>query len=95
MNAVVILVLAGNVFQKSPLSLIDTNAGKFQLVIANAEAHEPIDILPNRRKDTIKQYLQKYGDQVEIVVMDMNQSFKAAVKEALNRPVIIAVRFHH
>ena len=73
----------------------DTNAGKFQLVIANAETHEPIDILPNRRKDTIKQYLQKYGDQVEIVVMDMNQSFKAAVKEALNRPVIIADRFHY
>ncbi|STX09332.1 Transposase and inactivated derivatives [Kurthia zopfii] len=27
--------------------------------------------------------------------MDMNQSFKAAVKEALNRPVIIADRFHY
>nr|WP_170112927.1 helix-turn-helix domain-containing protein [Kurthia sibirica] len=52
----------------------DTNAGKFQLIIANAETHEPIDILPNRRKDTIKQYLQRFGDQVEIVVMDMNQS---------------------
>ncbi|MEG0681866.1 MAG: ISL3 family transposase [Eubacterium sp.] len=73
----------------------DTNAGKFQLIIANAETHEPIDILPNRRKDTIKHYLQKHGDQVEIVVMDMNQSFKAAVKEALNRPVIIADRFHY
>lgn len=73
----------------------DTNAGKFQLIIANAETHEPIDILPNRRKDTIKHYLQRFGDQVEIVVMDMNQSFKAAVREALNRPVIIADRFHY
>ncbi|MFB9220637.1 helix-turn-helix domain-containing protein [Kurthia sibirica] len=51
----------------------DTNAGKFQLIIANAETHEPIAILPNRRKDTIKQYLQRFGDQVEIVVMDRNQ----------------------
>ncbi|MFB9221013.1 helix-turn-helix domain-containing protein [Kurthia sibirica] len=44
----------------------DTNAGKFQLIITNAETHEPIAILPNRRKDTIKQYLQRFGDQVEI-----------------------------
>ncbi|MFB9220626.1 helix-turn-helix domain-containing protein [Kurthia sibirica] len=51
----------------------DTNAGKFQLIIANAETHEPIAILPNRRKDTIKQYLQRFGDQVEIVVMDRKQ----------------------
>jgi len=30
------------------------------LIIANAETHEPIDILPNRRKDTIKDYLYQY-----------------------------------
>ncbi|MFB9219336.1 transposase [Kurthia sibirica] len=51
----------------------ETNAGEFQLIIANAETHEPIAILPNRRKDTIKRYLQRFGDQVEIVVMDRNQ----------------------
>ncbi len=72
----------------------DTDAGKFQLIIANAETHEPIDILPNRRKDTIKDYLYKYGSDVEMVVMDMNPSFKAAVKQALGRPLIIADRFH-
>jgi len=72
----------------------DTDAGKFQLIIANAETHEPIDILPNRRKDTIKDYLYKYGSDVEMVVMDMNQSFKAAVKQALGRPLTIADRFH-
>ncbi len=72
----------------------DTDAGTFQLVIANAETHEPLDILPNRRKDTIKDYLYKYGADVELVVMDMNPSFKAAVKEALGRPVIVADRFH-
>ena len=35
----------------------DTDAGKYQLIIANAETHEPIDILPNRRLETIKTYL--------------------------------------
>lgn len=73
----------------------DTDAGKYQLIIANAETHEPIDILPNRKKDTIKDYLYQYGADVEIVVMDMNQSFKAAVRKALGRPVIIADRFHY
>jgi len=68
----------------------DTDAGKYQLIIANAETHEPIDILPNRRLHTIKRYLQKYGKNVEIVVMDMSLSFKSAVQEALSKPVIVA-----
>lgn len=73
----------------------DTDAGKYQLIIADAETHEPIDSLPNRRKDTIYDYLRQYGKDVEVVVMDMNPSFKAAVKKALNRPVIVADRFHY
>lgn len=72
----------------------DRDAGKYQLIIANAETHELIDILPNRRLQTIKTYLQKYGQDVEIVVMDMNGSFKANVRQALARPIIIADRFH-
>ena len=73
----------------------DTNEGKFQLIIANAETREPLDILPNRRKETIKAYLRKYGQNVEMVVMDMSTSFRAAVRESLGRPVIIADRFHY
>lgn len=73
----------------------DTDAGKSQLIIANAETHEPIDILPNRRLQTIKTYLQTYGQDVEIVVMDMSNSFRAAVQQALGKPVIIADRFHY
>ncbi|PIC73390.1 ISL3 family transposase [Sporosarcina sp. P17b] len=72
----------------------DTDAGTYQLIVANADTHEPLDILPNRRKDTIKDYLYQYGADVELVVMDMNPSFKAAVREALGRTVIVADRFH-
>jgi transposase len=72
----------------------DTRAGKYQLIIADGVTKEPIDILPNRYKKTIKQYLQKYGSQVQVVIMDMSSSFKAAVQEALGRPVIVADRFH-
>ena len=72
----------------------DIDAGKFQLIIADAETHEPIDILPNRKKDTIKENLYKYEADVEMVVMDMNPSFKAAVNQALGWPMIIANCFH-
>jgi transposase len=72
----------------------DTKEGKYQLIIANGETKEPIDILPNRRKKTIVNYLRKYGANVEIVVMDMSLSFKSAVQKALNKPIIIADRFH-
>ena len=40
------------------------------------KTHKPIDILPNRRKETIYNYLRQYGAQVEIVVMDMNQHLR-------------------
>lgn len=72
----------------------DTREGKYQLIIADAFTKEPIDILPNRKKKTIKRYLKRHGSAVQIVVMDMSPSFKAAVEEALNKPVIIADRFH-
>jgi len=73
----------------------DTDQGKYQLIIANAETHEPIDILPNRGLQTIKTYLQTYSQDVEIVIMDMSGSFRAAVQQVLGKPVIIEDRFHY
>jgi transposase len=72
------------------------NAGqeKFQLIIADAETKQPIDILPNRKKSTIEAYLREHGTDVKVVVMDMSYSFKAAVQKALSKPVIVADRFH-
>jgi len=34
------------------------------------------------------------GANVETVIMDMSYSFRAAVEEALDKPVIVADRFH-
>ena len=73
----------------------DTDAGKYQLVIADAETRQPLDILLDRKKETIQHYFRQYGQDVEMVVMDMSYSFKAAVQQALARPVIIADRFHY
>jgi transposase len=72
----------------------DTKEGKYQLIVADGITKQPLDILPNRHKNTIKHYLQKHGNQVQIVIMDMSPSFKAAVQSALGRPVIVADRFH-
>ncbi|MGG4039203.1 ISL3 family transposase [Heyndrickxia ginsengihumi] len=72
----------------------DTNEGKFQVIIANAQTGEPLDILPNRSVETVKNYLRQKGSHVEMVVMDMSYSFKSAVKQALGKPIIIADRFH-
>lgn len=72
----------------------DTSEGKYQLIIADGITKQPLDILPNRYGKTIKQYLQKHGHLVEVVVMDMSYSFKKAVQSALGKPVIVADRFH-
>ncbi|HLS66172.1 MAG TPA: ISL3 family transposase, partial [Pseudogracilibacillus sp.] len=72
----------------------DAGGEKYQTIIADPVNRIPLEILPDRRKDTVKQYLKKHGHQVEVVVMDMSPSFKAAVDEALGKPVIVADRFH-
>ena len=72
----------------------DTREGKYQLIIADGITKQPLDILPNRNKKTIKDYLQRYGHHVQVVIMDMSPSFKAAVRSALGNPVIVADRFH-
>ncbi|MCM3589007.1 transposase, partial [Mesobacillus maritimus] len=66
----------------------DTREGKYQLIIADGITKKPLDILPNRYKSTIKHYLQRHGNQVQVVIMDMSHSFKAAVQSALGKPVI-------
>jgi transposase len=72
----------------------DTSAGKYQLLVADGATGRPVDILPDRKKETLKQYLQQKGGQVEVVVMDMSAPFHQAARRALNRPIIVADRFH-
>lgn len=72
----------------------DTNEGKYQVIIADAQTREPLDILPDRTVHTVKQYLHEKGNKVEMVIMDMSPSFKSAVRKALGSPIIIADHFH-
>lgn len=54
----------------------------------------PLDILADTRKETLKEYLRTYGQNVSVVVMDMSPSFKTAVDQALGKPIVVADRFH-
>ena len=73
----------------------DANGERFQLNVVDVENRRIIDILPNRKMETIQGYLQSCDTgQVEIVVMDLSTSFKQAVRKELGNPLIIADRFH-
>ncbi len=63
--------------------------------IVDVENREIIDVLPDRREETIEKYFRgcDYGN-VEIVVMDLSKAFKEAIRRALGNPLIIADRFH-
>ncbi|WP_077357304.1 ISL3 family transposase [Virgibacillus halodenitrificans] len=72
----------------------DAGGERFQTVIADVENKEIVDVLPDRKVDTIKAYLQSCDtSNVEIVVMDLSKSFKQAIRKALGNPLIIADRF--
>ncbi|WP_197057430.1 transposase, partial [Pontibacillus halophilus] len=72
----------------------DTKAGKYQVVIADGQTGQLLDILPDRSVSTVKEYLREKGSKVEMVIMDMSHAFKSAVQKALGRPIIVADRFH-
>ncbi|SEO50272.1 Transposase [Amphibacillus marinus] len=72
----------------------DAGGEKYQTLIADPIKRTPLEILPDRKKETVKAYLKKHGQQVDMVVMDMSPSFKAAVDQALGKPIVVADRFH-
>ena len=72
----------------------DAGGEKYQTIIADPVNRQPLEILPDRKKETVRAYLQQYGRNVEMVVMDMSPSFKAAVDQGAWGPVVIGDRFH-
>ncbi len=77
------------------MNLKGTPGERFQTVIVDVENKHIIDILEDRKVDTIKKYLRSRDTgQVKIVFMDMSKWFKKAVCDVLDHPLIIADRFH-
>ncbi|WP_245570145.1 transposase [Halalkalibacillus halophilus] len=65
----------------------DTNGERFQTIISDPIERKPLEILKDRKKSTLISYLKDHADEVDVVVMDMSPSFKAAVDQALGRPI--------
>lgn len=73
----------------------DADGERFQLNVVDVENRRIIDILPDRKVETIEKYLRSCDTgKVEMVVMDLSQAFKQAIRKALGNPLIIADRFH-
>lgn len=73
----------------------DADQERFQTIIVDVENRKIIDVLKDRRADTIENYLKQCDtSNVQIVVMDLSKAFKAAIRRQLGEPMIIADRFH-
>ncbi len=68
----------------------DADREKFQTNIVDVKNKEIIDVLPNRKVQTIENYFKQCDTgKVQIVVMDLSKSFKVAVKRALGNSIIV------
>lgn len=69
---------------------------KPRCVIANIQNNTIIDILPDRNKSTVINYLQNLPDrqQIKYVAMDMWQPYRDAVKLVLPQAKIVVDKFH-
>lgn len=76
------------------------NAGKekYQCIVADAEHHRTLDILPNRKAaDLIKHFMRfprKERLKVEYVVMDMSSLFLGVVQVCFPKAKVVADRYH-
>lgn len=74
----------------------DAGGERFQTKVVDVEKKEVIDILPDRRTETIENYLKSCDTgNVEMVVIDLSKRFKESVQKALGSPLIIADRYHY
>lgn len=74
----------------------DAGKEKFQTLIVDVKNKKIIDVLPDRRSQTIENYFKQCDTgNVRMVVMDLSKRFKEAVCRALGNPIIVADRFHY
>jgi hypothetical protein len=77
---------------------LDGTIDKCCCVLVDVAQRKPIDLLPDRRLETIKKWLNSVGecDQLKGVCMDMYENFRRAVRQVFrNMPIpIVLDRFH-
>jgi len=72
--------------------------GNYVLLLHDLDRHDVIDVLPDRRKETLKDYLEEHREGVfaglEAVCIDMWKPYKQAVESVFPNAEIVVDRFH-
>jgi transposase len=65
-------------------------------VLVDAKQHKPIDVLPNREKDTVLKWLSSFGPSPQLrgVSMDMWRQYQEAVAQVFPEVPVVIDRFH-
>jgi len=71
---------------------------QYALVLSDLERRVVIEVLPNRRKDTLERWLDDLTEEerraIKVVSMDMWNPYRQAVRKKLPHAEIVADRFH-
>lgn len=69
---------------------------KYQCIITNPKKKAVLDILPDRKQETLCAYFSKFKtcNQVQYISMDMSGSFRSTAKICFPKAEIIADKFH-
>lgn len=70
---------------------------KFQCILADPKNHRVVDILPDRRHETIRRVLSEYPGKkhVKFVVMDMTGGYRSLMHEMFPNARIIVDKYHY
>ena len=69
--------------------------GKLRFIITDIVARKPIDLLMDREKSTVSDFLWKHrNDKVEVVAMDMWPGYKSVVYAVYPNATIVIDKFH-
>ncbi|NLY17023.1 MAG: ISL3 family transposase [Gammaproteobacteria bacterium] len=70
--------------------------GSFRCILTNIEHNTVFDMLPSRKKDSVREYLKNLPDKdnVEQITMDMWRPYKDAVNAELPGRIIVIDKFH-
>jgi transposase len=66
---------------------------RYGTILVDLERHRPIDLLPDRQVETVKQWLAQHPG-VEIVTRDRSQDYAQAITQGAPQAVQIADRWH-
>lgn len=66
---------------------------EYRTLIIDADTHIPLEIVPSREKDDVKNALKKYK-RANLVSRDRSGAYSAAIRESLPRARQVADRFH-